>query len=93
MCLPTCAPGVEEEDELDAAAPPQGHAPAADGCVSCGADGQGHDIPGRAGDRGAPRGRVVRAGREIKHGPGAVLVGGGGTWVGREQSEVSQAVR
>lgn len=59
---------------------PQGQGVAANRRVRGGADGQGHHVPGGAGDSGAPAGSV-NVGRQVKGSPGAILLGGPRTCV------------
>lgn len=75
VCLPTWAPGVKEQDELNPPRSPQGHGVAAYWCVRGRADWQGHHIPRRAGDSGAPT-RSVNVGRQTKGGSSAILLRG-----------------
>lgn len=75
VCLPTWAPGVKEQDELNPSRSPQGQGVAAYRCVRGRADGQGHHVPGGAGDSGAP-GWSVNVGRQTKGGPSAILLRG-----------------
>ena len=53
----------------------QGQSVMANRRVRGGADGQDHLILGGAGDSGTPAGSI-NGGRQIKGGPGAILVGG-----------------
>lgn len=73
-CLPTWAPGVKEQDELDPPRPAQGQRVAAYRCIRGAADGHGHHVSaGRAGDGSAPSGSVDVWG-QAEGGPGAVLL-------------------